>query len=66
MLASPLPVPALLDAIFTFFNLIATLVYMPGLSGYYEMQLRTLLLMPFTQPVYGRPIGHIYSIAHQH
>ena len=61
MLATLLPFAALFAAIFTFFDVIATMVYMRKLRGYYENAASGIASDAIYPPVYGRPIDRIFQ-----
>jgi len=61
LLATLLPFAALLAAVFTFFDVIATLVYMRKLRRYYEKAALGIESDSIYPPVYGRPIDRIFQ-----
>jgi hypothetical protein len=61
MLAVVFPFAALLTAIFTFLDVIATLIYLRKLRRYYEDATRNIEPDKNYPPVYGRPIDRIFQ-----
>ncbi|MDB5017993.1 MAG: hypothetical protein JWQ84_2825 [Mucilaginibacter sp.] len=61
MLAVIFPFAALLTAVFTFFDVVATLVYLRKLRRYYERATESRESDKLYPPVYGRPIDRIFQ-----
>ncbi|MDB5116509.1 MAG: hypothetical protein JWQ79_2001 [Mucilaginibacter sp.] len=61
LFATVLPFAALSTAVFTSFDVIATLAYMKRLRRYYEQATKDVTADHSYPPVYGRPIDRIFQ-----